>query len=315
MQVVPENSQGVGKMLGWITEKIVDQYQYRQLNRNPVVQLGRRLIQDSVSANNLQQNNLPAQMMEAILKIAASPNPMLANRQVLAEWTQECARFVVLTMDPPPAEDHTGFRGAHGVTGELKAHLSELAKKSEYLKRFLAYFGNFETQDEILEVISARQYQAGAWLKVFQPLRNIFNDTALNKIGSVEDWYVPFVKAMCAWEEHKYREALGLPASLSLPHYKVDAGILALGYSTFMNIVVNGEPDPYKTWREMIDSLRPSWNGIAALGIIGQYLPAGVKSRCTEEPTPVQLARRLVPQPESPYSADFVGKSFGVSGL
>ena len=75
-------------------------------------------------------------MMAEVVKVALSPNPVMANREQLSNWLYEMAQFQVLTLDPPPAEDRSGLRGHLGVTGELKPRLFELYNVSKELKEF-----------------------------------------------------------------------------------------------------------------------------------------------------------------------------------
>ncbi len=196
-------------------------------------------------------------MMTEVIKIATSLNPKLANRLILTECVSEFSKFAVLIIDPPPTEDPMGFLGRPGITGELKAHLLELTKKSENLKTYLANFGNVEKWDDVWAAVYGRYQQTNVWMNVFQAMRVEFNDSSLGKIGAVKDWFRPFVEAMCAWQESQYRQDLGLSPSLMVAGdaTRTSSGMLALAYGGFMNDVLDGAPDPYMTWMKKMDEL------------------------------------------------------------
>ncbi len=70
----------------------------------------------------------------------------------------------------------------------------------------------------------------------------------------------PFQLAMLIWEEHLYREKIGLPTLL-------DDTLDAVVYSNFMNFVTNGHKNPYfeweKNWEEYNDSKENKLRGLS----------------------------------------------------
>ncbi|WP_162435056.1 hypothetical protein [Pseudoxanthomonas koreensis] len=225
----------------------------KELGKLPAIQIARIAIQDSWSSNKAITQDFSRElidgqatlMMQKVIEIASSDTPWLANRGFLAECVIEYAQFGVLVLEPPPAEDTTGFRGMPGITGELKQHYMMLAAKDEGLREALRELPHGNDPDEIWNFIVFRNRQLWAWGNVFQSVRFAYNDHAPK---GEEDWYRPFVAAMFAWQEDTYRKALGLPSALEGECEGVH--LRALWYSTFMNRVTNGDANPLATWRE-----------------------------------------------------------------
>ena len=73
------------------------------------------------------------------------------------------------------------------------------------------------------------------------------------------DWYVPFKHAVCVASEATYRREIELP-----PAFDEDVAREALlAYPLFMDIVLAGDEDPLKEWREYhenSDIPRPNWD-------------------------------------------------------
>lgn len=225
----------------------------RDLNKLPVVQIARVAISDSWSDNKSMTQDFSkefidaqaALMMQKVIEIASGDDPLLMNRKFLAECVLEYAQFAVLVLEPPPAEDITGFRGMPGITGELKQNYMALASKDEGLREALCALPHGDDPDEVWDFVVFRNRQLWAWSAVFQAVRFAYNDHAPK---GEEDWYRPFVAAMFAWQEDTYRKAIDLPPVLE------EAGegvrLRALWYSTFMNRVTNGDGNPLEEWRK-----------------------------------------------------------------
>lgn len=225
----------------------------RDLNKLPAVQIARVAISDSWSDNksmtqDFSQEFIDAQatlMMQKVIEIASGDNPWLTNRKFLVECVVEYAQFAVLVLEPPPAEDTTGFRGMPGITGELKQHYMALASKDEGLREALRDLPNGDDSDEVWDFVVFRNRQLWAWSAVFQAVRFAYNDHAPK---GEEDWYRVFVAAMFAWQEDTYRKSIDLQPVLE------EAGegvrLRALWYSTFMNRVANGDANPLAAWHD-----------------------------------------------------------------
>ncbi len=80
---------------------------------------------------------------------------------------------------------------------------------------------------------------------VFEAIRDALNDIHPN---TEKDWYEPFVHAMCASEEHDFREAIGMPDVIEKDGSMGNFG--ALKYSTYWNIVMSGAKYPNLEWEE-----------------------------------------------------------------
>jgi hypothetical protein len=158
-------------------------------------------------------------------------------RNRLVASTMQMARFYVLTIPPAPDTDPTGLRGEVGISGELRPHLQKIFEREPPIA--LDFLPD-ATDSELLELVQL--YSNLAWL-----FSTSWNYVRLKLEGLKEnDWYKPFVRIQCAWEEDNFRKALGLPSILEAHH---EWGAMApILFSTFQFIVASGANEPYTCW-------------------------------------------------------------------
>jgi len=232
------------KALLWnLAKKLVADLDVHQTSEMPAIQIGREAIETYWTGNhevlNLFSNHFikhhAVEMREEVLKVAFSPDPRMANRERLTSCVIEFAQFQVLLIDPPPAEDPTGLRGQPGITGELRAHLLELAQKDKGLREFMHAFPAPKNADDVWTTVLGRYRVVAAWTHVYHMLRFAFDDV---NHAEGKDWFNPFVAAMCAWQEYEYRELLGMPPAFEGP--KTEAWKKAVKMSYFSDFVLEG---------------------------------------------------------------------------
>ncbi|MGA7411057.1 MAG: hypothetical protein WBW33_11265 [Bryobacteraceae bacterium] len=159
--------------------------------------------------------NAAEEMMEAVLKVAVSPDPRMANRERLTNYVLRKAQWQVLLIDPYPADDPTGLRGQPGITGGLKVKLLEVAQKDKDLKECLYGLGADPLNlDDVEETVFFRYRLDHAWANIFDRLRDVYNDT---NPATSKDWVRPYFTAMCGWEEIQFRETLRMPSAFDGP--------------------------------------------------------------------------------------------------
>jgi hypothetical protein len=190
------------------------------------------------------------EMIEEVAKVVTSPDPRMANRERLTSCVIELAQFQVLVIDPHPAEDPTGLRGQPGITGELKAHLLELAQKDKGLREFMHAFPTPKSVDDVWNPVLGQYRINYAWTTVYHTLRFAFDDV---NHAEGKDWFKPFVAAMCAWQEHEYRELLGMPPAFEGP--ETEASKKALKMRFFEKFVLEGARFPDLEWRERSEEM------------------------------------------------------------
>lgn len=241
----------IGKLLNRVTTAIA----VHRLEKMPLVQAGRAAIDKfwisnaevtkDFSADFVQ--NQSKRLMEEIIDVATSPDPRMANQEKLAAAVIEYARFQVLVIAPPPEVDPTGFRGQYGVTGQLKAHLLDIAQKEKGLREFMHSFETPKSWDDVWDPVLMRYRVVFAWVHVFHTLR-----FALDDVNHAEgkDWFKPFAAVMCGWWEHQYRTASGLPVTLAATPLKADMRSLMLG--TFPDCVLEGVRYPDLEWNDRV---------------------------------------------------------------
>lgn len=189
-------------------------------------------------------------MREEVAKVVTSPDPRMLNRERLTSCVIELAQFQVLVIDLPPAEDPTGLRGQPGITGELKAHLLELAQKDKGLREFMHAFPTPKNVGGVWNPVLGRYRVVHAWTSVHHMLRFAFDD--VNHTEG-KDWFKPFVAAMCAWQEYIYRESLGMPPAFEGP--KAEAWKKAAKMSYFSDFVLEGGRFPDLEWCERSEEM------------------------------------------------------------
>jgi hypothetical protein len=248
-------------MLGKLIEKVRTGYAIHQLNKLPGIQYGRDAISNYwTHCKPVIQDFSPKfieeqaeKMMGQVIQVATSPDPRMANREKLSECVIEYARFQVLVMEPPPADDPTGIRGKPGVTGELKARLLELAQKDKTLREFMHGFDKAKDWDDVWNPVLMRYRIVYAWTHVHHMLRLAYDDW--NQTPG-KDWFKPYIEAMCAFQEYSYRETLGMPQVLGKTVSRLDANLEALMFSSFMNRVLDGVQYPDLAWNESMEKFQ-----------------------------------------------------------
>jgi len=205
-------------MLGKLFETIFDHLVLGTSRKNPVYQsalAAMHLTLDDTSeglgkyAPPEHKKTLAWQIMKEVREVVTAADPVIVNREKLADYVFKLANFQVLVI-PSTADDEedvTGLRGKPGITGELKAHLKEIAEKDEEVKKLVENLDHPTTED----IIGACQYycwNGGLMTNVFNSTRIALGDC--NPV-SENDWYRPFFAAMCASAEYHYRMLIGLP--------------------------------------------------------------------------------------------------------
>jgi hypothetical protein len=120
-------------------------------------------------------------------------------------------------------------------------------QKDKRLREFMHAFDHARSFADVWDCVLFRYRISWAWAEFHQRLRTPLRD---RNPSESRDWYRPFLAAMCAWEEHQYREALRWPSALT--DDPADAPLVALAYSTFMNNVIDGATYPDLAWRDAV---------------------------------------------------------------
>lgn len=228
----------------------------KEVEEIPIVKVGRFAINQYWLENQELIKDFPQdfveeqadKMLQNVIDIAVNDDPRMRNRKRLADWVITCARFQVLVIKPPPEEDETGLRGKFGISGELRERLVELAEKDKNLKEFMYGIGASSTWEDVWNPVLLRYRVTYAWMHLFHTLRAHLDDMNL---GENDDWFQLFFTVMCGWQEHQYREVLGLPSKLDFLPIRPDAQAIILG--TFTNRVLEGHRYPDLEWKESLE--------------------------------------------------------------
>lgn len=179
-------------------------------------------------------------------------------RQALCDAVIELSDYQVLFIPPPPEPDPTGLRGTQGITGELKPHLLEIAKKNESLREIV--YGSLPgepTYEEVWNLVVGFYYRNYWWAETINAARCALGDH--NDIPE-RDWFRPLVHATSVFAEDVYRRDIGMPSAIV---GEGSTALVPLAYSTFLHVVLKGDRYPDLAWRELSkdqiarDELRP----------------------------------------------------------
>ncbi|HMD63280.1 MAG TPA: hypothetical protein VKF83_04810 [Stellaceae bacterium] len=184
--------------------------------------------------------------MQQVSEVFRSSNKVLAVREKLANNVLMLAKYMVLILPPPqePCRGSVDWRKLPGISGELGAHLEQLALLDDEIRQ-LREKSESKTSQELRQAgeFAYDRYRLG--VAVFDSIRRRIGDRHPDEN---KDWVRPFIHAMCAWEEANYRKKLNLPDILCQLD---DFGELAsLKYSTFLSFVTQGERYPNLAWEE-----------------------------------------------------------------
>ena len=246
-------------MLGKVFDHLKARLALRALGKNSVyeaaiVAIRETLASDSKGLGKHASQHFKEELAERLVRevgeVVTARHPVMANREKLASYVLEMAKYQVLILPSAaePEEDVTGLRGRPGVTGELKAHLKEIAEKDKDIKEIaqeIARSLDNPTAQDLYEACLFKYWVAGSMAHVFHCTRIALGD---HHPSPEKDWYRPFVAAMCAWEEQNFREVIGLPDVLA--SQDVYGPIASLKYSTFLNFVMSGAKHPNLEWEQ-----------------------------------------------------------------
>jgi hypothetical protein len=228
----------------------------RGINNHPIYGLVVGMLRSTLADNSnglgkyaseKTRQTILAQVLGETEKILISPNPVMANRERLTATMLSFAKWQVLVLPSASEEsvEPTGLRGKPGVTGELKPHVSTLAKTDKDLKELVFELSPHATEADLRDSILFRYWRAANDLNVWNAVRMVLGDCHPD---GVKDWFHPFVASACAWEEHLFRQQLGLADVIA--EQDSYGTIAALKHSTFMNFVLDGSRYPTFEWEE-----------------------------------------------------------------
>jgi hypothetical protein len=243
-------------MLKGLIESFKARKMARDLNSHPIYGIALAMLRSTFDnkseglgkhASETTKQTILAQILGEVQKVLSAPNPVMANRERLTGCAISFAKWQVLVLPPVSEEpaDPTGLRGKPGITGELKAHVGELAKIDKDLKELSFELGDDVTEVDLRDAVLMRYWRAVNDLNIWNAIRIKLGDCHADH---AKDWFHPFLASMCAREEHDYRQHLGLPDALAAQDGFGD--IAALKHATFMNFVMDGSRYPNHDWEE-----------------------------------------------------------------
>ncbi len=172
-------------------------------------------------------------------RVCNARDPKETCREKFATTMLRFALYQVLILEPPPSEDKSGMLGLPGITGELAEYARSLSLKSIALRSDLYDVAGYDGKQDLASVIRVEYWKCYWLLESLNEIRKQLSDTT-----SPDDWFVPFMHAVCASQENLYRIDLELPSAFS----EIHANTAPIAYSIFTDIVISGAADPLGEW-------------------------------------------------------------------
>ncbi|GAB1266722.1 hypothetical protein [Aurantivibrio infirmus] len=177
------------------------------------------------------KQNIILDLYQKVFELSDKENPFLSMRKILADSVCGYAQYKVLCVTEE--EKSTQFYSdCPYVSCELKNKLIEYSAYDDELGE-LVWKDNSFTSEDLISFCNVRSIVYLYYVNGLNYVRAEFKD-----VDNQKDWFRPFIKAMLIWEEEQVRKKLKLP---SLLPNTLDA----LRYSTFMNMVISGDKNPY----------------------------------------------------------------------
>jgi hypothetical protein len=169
------------------------------------------------------------------MTIMNSSDPFLAARERLADYVLTFAPLMAAGM-PEEGKEERGYADTPYISGKLRPHISKIAEHIDELGRLR--FDDPDISDE--ELANYCTTRATVLLFMCNGL-NLVSIYLEDRVHSQSEWYKAFVQAALVSAEDAIRRDIGLDPLLP-------SSVDGLVYSSFMNYVVNGEPDPFYAW-------------------------------------------------------------------
>ena len=176
-----------------------------------------------------------AELHSQIAAVVAAENPIIAVRELLAEYVLTFAEFMAAGM-PEEGKEERGYADTPYISGQLRAHISLIAGHIDELGRL-----RFEDSAISDEELANYCTEKASLLLFYSNGVNTVSIAIENRASQSGEWYRAFVEAALVAAEDRLREKIGLNSLLP--------GLVdGLAYSTFTDFVINGHEDPFFTW-------------------------------------------------------------------
>jgi len=167
--------------------------------------------------------------------IYQSPNPVVACRETLAEYTLGFTKLQVHCLKEGEKADNFYNENPY-ISGQIWRHIRQSSDHHEELARW-----KWEDPDLTDEDLIGNANTRCALYLYYANGMNIVR-RHLGDFSEEKDWFRPFVEACLVNEEHLLREKIGLPVLVP------DKLLGSLIYGGFLNYVLNGEQNPFFAW-------------------------------------------------------------------
>lgn len=180
------------------------------------------------------KDELIADFYAKIVAIGQAPNPVVACREMLAEYVLHFAGLATLCLKENEKADQ--FYAANPyISGTIWHHIERAVENNEEMAQAKWANPDFDAAD-LVAYANTRSALMLYYANGLNMVRMELGDRDPQK-----DWFRPFVEACMVVEEDRQREKLGLEP--------LCPGVVrSLPYSLFLNFVVDGVQHPFFHW-------------------------------------------------------------------
>lgn len=177
-----------------------------------------------------------AELHGAAMTVMESENPFLAERALLAEYVLAFAPLMVIGMKAEGKREQELYADTPFISGELRPHTLQIAELIDELGR-VRFDNPNVTTEELGDFCTTR----ASLLLFYCNGANLISIHVEDRANGNGEWFRAYVQAAMVWAEDWIRKEIGLPSLVPSP-------VGGLVYSSFMNYVTAGEPDPFYAW-------------------------------------------------------------------
>jgi hypothetical protein len=180
------------------------------------------------------KERLVGDFCQRISLIYQSPNPAMACREALTEYTLLFAQLQVHCLTEAEKAEQFYVENPY-ISGQLWRHIRDSSDHHDELGKWK--FEDADITDN--DLVANANTRCALYLYYLNGINIVRTD--LDDRSEGKDWFRPFLEACLVNEEHHIRDKLGLPIL-------VPGSLGSLVYAGFMNYVLSGEQHPFFAW-------------------------------------------------------------------
>jgi hypothetical protein len=178
------------------------------------------------------KEQLAADFNERVLTLLEPSSSIIKCRQELVTSVAAYTDLQVLCLSDEDKVDNPVFKDMKRISSELRDYIYRCSIRNDELNKFIEE-NNYD-ENELMRFARNRCDIYRFYAYGFDIVRKNLEP------ASESDWFIPLVQSSMIISESNYRKFLGMPAIVTA----IDSSF----HSSFIDMTLNGEPDPLLTW-------------------------------------------------------------------